>query len=463
MGSGIVTCYAKSKSYRQIVILLSCLLIPACHKDAKNSHPGAAQSKPQPDRTQAEAHPKGKEPKSAVPLPPPPVTFKLSATGLPDTGMWKCDPVFADVNGDGNLDLALHPRKGESPHVWLGDGKGAWKDSSAHLRMGTTCGGGLAIADVNKDGFADLAVGDHCNGGFVFLGDGHGGWSEVAKNLYPTDIAKELEVDAYTGAEDIDLGDVNGDGNIDMVMGATDKGGISLFFGDGTGTNWKYQKCGLPTAKVTNRVEFVDINGDGKLDLAAAYQDGPRVWLGDGTGLAWKAASDGLPTPFNGGLYRGQAFADINKDGRKDMIVANWIDGPEVYFQNANGSWTKAPDVFPEMTGGAIGLDVGDVDGDGNLDIVVSGRLDRDAVGYVYGLFFLQGDGKGKFRWIENSGLPDNGLSFTWGVKMADVNKDGVLDFAAGSGGIVATDPARSEPVIAPRVLFYLGQKGSKH
>ncbi len=371
--------------------------------------------------------------------------------------MWKCDPVFEDVNGDGNLDLGLHPRKGDGIHVWLGDGKGAWKDSSANLKIGTTCGGGMVFWDINKDGHMDLAVGDHCNGGFVYLGDGQGGWSQAASKIFPVEIAKQTEVNDYMGAEDIDLGDVNGDGHVDMVMGATDKGGISLFFGDGTGSNWKYQKSTLPTTKVCNRVEFVDVNGDGKLDLAASYLDGPRVWLGDGAG-GWKAASDGLPTPFMGGLYRGQAIADINQDGRKDLIVANWVDGPEIYYQQANGSWAKSPDVFPQLTGGAIGLDVGDVDGDGNLDIVLSGRKNRDETGFVYGLFFLQGDGTGNFRWIENSELPGYGLSFTWGVSLADINKDGVLDFAAGSGGLVAADPNRSEPTIAPRVLVYLGQ-----
>lgn len=451
MVNGIVTCFERNRKHPYLVVGAFCILTHACQAQSMHIRPM---------RAGAESSSAQIPPPSSVPAAPS-VRFQLSTTGLPEKGMWKCDPVFADVNGDGHLDLAAHPRKGNGAHVWLGDGKGGWTQSSDGLEINSTCGGGMAFWDINKDGHLDLAVADHCKGGFVFLGDGKGGWRKVASQIFPLEIVKGMQADDYTGAEDIDFGDINGDGHVDMVMGATDKGGVAIYYGDSTGSNWKYQKTPMPTERVCNRVRLIDINDDGNLDLVATYLEGPRVWLGDGKG-GWKDGSQGLPTPFMGGLYRGQAIADINKDGRKDLIVANWIDGPEIYFQQADGSWLKSPDVFPQMTGGAIGLDVGDVTGDGNLDIVVSGRKNRDDVGYVYGLFFLEGDGTGKFRWVEDSGLPHEGLSFTWGVTLADINKDGVLDFAAGSGGVVATDPNRNEPTIAPRVLVYLGQRPQK-
>lgn len=385
----------------------------------------------------------------------PRVRFSECTTGLPDAGMWKCDPVFTDVNGDGALDVAAVARKGNGPHVWLGDGHGAWTDSSSGLNLGvSSCGGGLSIADVNGDGYLDLVQADHCHGVFVYLGDGRGRWNAVTRGLHPSELAKPGEdVMPYIGTEDVDVADVNGDGLADLVMVASDDGGINVFFGDGSGANWKRMSPGLPTKGPANRVMLMDVDGDGVLDLISSYSQGPRVWRGDGKG-GWTDASKGLPEPVVYGLYRGLAIGDVNEDGRLDLVTANWIDGPEVYFRQEDGSWLKSPEVFPELLGGAIGLTLGDVDRDGHLDLVVSGRLTQD-VGFVYGVYLLLGDGRGNWTWSRDNGLPTTGLAFTWGVALGDVDANGVLDIAAGSGGIVGTAPGPTEPSIPTRMLLW--------
>ena len=86
--------------------------------------------------------------------------FALSASGLPDKGMWKCTPAIADLNKDGHLDIIAMPRLGKGAQVFLGNGKGEWADSSQGLEMPSSCGGGVAVGDINKDGFQDLAVAD---------------------------------------------------------------------------------------------------------------------------------------------------------------------------------------------------------------------------------------------------------------------------------------------------------------
>ncbi|MCO6438899.1 MAG: VCBS repeat-containing protein [Phycisphaerae bacterium] len=370
--------------------------------------------------------------------------------------------MLLDVNGDGYIDLAALPRLGIGPHIWFGDGEGRWKENSWKLSATqTSCGGGFDFGDINGDGHLDMAVADHCNGIFVYLGDGQGGWIPIAQGLFPEDLLPGAQKrQMFQGAEDLVLGDVNGDGFPDIVSGAADEGGINVYLGNGTGDNWKRQdQTSLPASRWTVRVELADVNGDGIKDLLASHSVGPRVWLSDGKG-GWTAASDGLPSPMIEGLYGGLSTGDFNEDGRVDIAVANWVDGPEVYLQQADGSWRKMPDVFPDMQGGAVGLDTDDLNQDGHLDLVVSGRLTTEG-GFVRGIFALLGDGKGGFRFWENSGLPSTGLAASTGVTIGDVNQDGVPDIALASGLIVETGTGRSEPIVPERMLVWCSSPNS--
>lgn len=384
--------------------------------------------------------------------------FSLCSSGLPEDGMWKCDPVFADVDGDGFVDLAALARLGQGPRLWKSDGTGSWQEFSTGMTPGMpSCGGGLDFADVNGDGRLDLVVADHCQGIFVYLSDGAGDWKMVVESMCPLDLpAGSAEAIMHQGAEDLSVGDVNGDGMADIVASSSDEGGINVYLGDGTGTGWHKATTGLPDTGWANRVLLVDLNSDDVPDLLASYADGPRVWLNGGDG-SWLPGSTGLPTPVLRGLYTGIAAGDINEDGLVDISLANWIDGPEVYLQQADGSWRKTADVFPEMLGGAVGLALGDLDGNGHLDMVVSGRLTRDG-GYVRGVFALRGDGTGQWDYDAGSGLPETGLSATTGIALADLNGDGLLEVAAGSGLIVETVPGSKAPIIPTRLLVWCAQ-----
>ncbi len=385
------------------------------------------------------------------------VTFLLKRDGLPLEGNWKCDPVVADINADGHMDIAAHARLSDSPRVWLGTADGSWQDASDGLVMEhTPCGGGLDFGDVNEDSQLDLVVADHCRGVFVYLGDGAGNWELVVDGLYPELIVPANEDAAlFTGAEDVTLADVDGDGHLDIVAGGADVGGgVSVYWGDGTGRNWERALLSLPIEGVVNRVLVAVVNAVSVQDILASHHPGPRVWYGAGRDNV-TPAFDGLPSPTLLGLYHGLRVADVNEDGRPDLIVSNWVDGPEVYLQGSDGKWNKTPDVFPEMFGGSYSVAVADLDQDGHLDMVVSGRMQRE-VGFVYGVFFLRGDGAGKWTWERNSGLPSTGLPFTWGITLADVDGDGTKDIIAGSGGIVATRPGEAEPEIPAGMLVWL-------
>jgi FG-GAP-like repeat/FG-GAP repeat len=389
-----------------------------------------------------------------------PLKYVLATKGLPQDGIWKSTPVFADINEDGFLDLAALPRLGKGAQVWLGDGKGTWREASEGLTFSFSCGGGVAFGDVNKDGHLDLAVADHCAGVFVYLGDGQGHWKASTQGLNPA-ISRQKsladdEDNRFLGAEDLALGDVNEDGFVDLVVAASDEGGLSVYFGDGSGKSWKEASSdGLPSgedpepgdqekAGWANKVLLHDMDGDGHLDVVASYHAGPRVWRGDGKGH-WQPYSQGLPSPIVGGIFR-------------ELAVANTRNGPEVYWQTKDGTWQSTPVGLPSLKGGAMGLALGDLDRDGHLDLVIGGRRSEKG---QYGLFVFRGDGKGGWTEVQETNLPATGLPFTWGVALGDVNGDGLLDCAVSTGaGPVGRQTSEPQPDndALPRIQVWLNR-----
>lgn len=411
-------------------------------------------------QTSVQTPPEPAPPPPAAPerVRPSPVKFELASSGLPIEGNWKCVPRLADVDADGNVDIVISEREGQGARVFRNDGRCRWTDSSDGLKMAEpSCGGGVAVADLNSDGKLDLAVGDHCHGIYIFHGDGQNHWRElVAEQRTP----KVDGVTPFPGCEDIAVGDVNGDGFDDLVVGAFDSGGVQVFTGDATGAAYTFAASTLPTDGWANRVKLVDVNGDGKLDVVAARMIGAEVWLGNGRNN-WTESSDGLGRPPIQGLYWGLDVADLNEDGRVDLILGNWINGVEVYLQEADGSWKLTADVFPDLRGGAHGVATGDLNGDGHTDIVACGRMTKDT-GFVYGVFALLGDGKGNFTPLKDAGLPETGLAFSWGVAVGDLNHDGAPDVVVGSGGIVPSQGARTTPIVPERVLVWTTKRVAK-
>lgn len=394
-----------------------------------------------------------------------PIRFRLAADGLPMDGLWKSAPAIADVNKDGFLDLAVHPRLGKGARVFLGNGQGMWRDSSQGLAMFRSCGGGLQFGDVNNDGNLDLVVADHCEGVFVYLGDGKGNWRAVTEGLTSefssSAKAKERDPEAFKGAEAVAIGDVNGDGFMDLVVSSSDQGGLTVYLGDGTGKNWTEVKdSGLPNGYKADPLDvyyggwavdlqLVHIKGDGCLDLVASYYTGPRVWWGDCKGH-FEDHSKGLVKSTLGGIYGKIAVGDINNDGRPDIVIANNINGAEAYLQNADGTWQGPIDVMPELKGGATAVALADLDGDGNLDVVIGGALSAEP-NYEWdphGLFVRWGDGKGGFSDRRATNLPSVGLEVIWGIKVVDVNGDGRPDIVVTTGG--ATGKVSRRPGLPP-------------
>ena len=146
------------------------------------------------------------------------IRFASISEGLPNAEQWKCNPAFGDVNGDGFMDIAAISRKGNGARVWINRGAQSWEDASAGLYRDGSCGGGVDFADINKDGYLDLAVADHCRGLFVYTGNGQGSWALVSKGKFPDMPANDLVLD-----------DFNGDDHVDICACSSADSGIRLF------------------------------------------------------------------------------------------------------------------------------------------------------------------------------------------------------------------------------------------
>lgn len=298
--------------------------------------------------------------------------YEAAANGLPKSKIWKSQIAFGDINGDGVPDLGAMSRLADGPWIWTNDGKGSWTPASEGLPREPYCGGGMSFADVNNDGLMDVGIADHCKGVFVYLGDGKGNWKSASSGL-PT-----------IGAEAVALGDFDNDGCADLASVAASEEGVRAFRGNCKGV-WQETSEGLSTTEWGNSVVMADMNGDGNLDVVAAYAAGPRVWLGNGKGK-WTEGSEGLPAPDIHGLYWGIAVGDLNGDGRLDLV-----SGSQMPPQPAG---CGAPNT-PVCEGGGVEA-------------------------------FLQ-DSTGKWRSANTGFQPMNVL----GVAIGDLDKDGHADIVA--------------------------------
>lgn len=241
--------------------------------------------------------------------------FSMCATG---------DLVAADFSRDGNLDLALVDAGCGRSGVWEGDGTGYLKYSIAtewaFASLYTDRDVPPAVTDLNGDGILDIAAVSFSSFA-VFVGDATGTFPSTGY-LFLDDMVKGLAA-----------ADVNRDGHADIVMVTQPWFGsgytLGVYLGDGTAVtpdgNAAFTLAqSIPMPGVLRAPVIADLNNDGLVDLAVASDNNTvTVLLGDGTG---QFTPSGAPLAV-GATPHSLAVADINGDGRLDLLTTNYADG----------------------------------------------------------------------------------------------------------------------------------------
>ncbi|HLX83672.1 MAG TPA: FG-GAP-like repeat-containing protein [Terriglobales bacterium] len=305
----------------------------------------------------------------------------------------------------------------------------------------------MAVADLNHDGKQDVVVvnantfEDESSIG-VLLGNGDG-------TFQPTVVYDA----GTTGATSVAIGDLNNDGNLDLVVGSS--GFISVLLGNGDGSFRPAVVYASGAGSVYSRIPLLlaDLNGDGKLDVIVGSRNievgvnGSAAVLlnnGDGTFQTGKTYDSG------GFFISSVAVADLNADGIQDLVVVNCAASGSSSCFDSGGTvgvlLGKGDGTFRTVQNYARGgwgaswspVIVADVNGDGKPDILVGNSCEVKFKGEDGSctndgsVGVLTGNGDGTFRPAVSY---DTGSGDAASIVLADIDGDGKLDLVVQNGG----------------------------
>lgn len=301
---------------------------------------------------------------------------------------------IGDLDADGDVDLVVG--RVDQLLMLLNEGDGTFAEPQSLSGTGYP----VAVGDVDGDGDLDLAA-----GGQVLFNDGHAEFAAAG-------------VDA-SGC--LTLGDLDGDGDLDCVANvAWDEGTDTLqghvLFNEGS--------AGFtpgPPTQFGFECELGDLDHDGDLDVVcvAPVVEGAHVFLNDGHGAFTRVEQE-----MGKAGARAIATGDLDLDGDIDIVVSHWF-GPnasgtnQIWLNEGGGHFDQAGSIG----GDSADLELGDLDGDGDLDALVS-HLGTYLNGPYYPARIYVNDAKGHFT---DAGGRVGTPAFHW-FELADFDGDRDLD-----------------------------------
>ena len=293
----------------------------------------------------------------------------------------------------------------------------------------------VAVSDLNGDGNLDLIIADYGSDAIsVLRGTGNGTFlpqEMFATGLHPIQLA---------------VGDFNSDGRPDLAVSNSGAGTASVLIGNGDGTfqsEVSYAAGARPSTVVVG-----DFNRDGRQDIAVVNQDSNNLSIllgnGDGTFQAQSVLSVGA-------LPYGLAAKDLNGDGNLDLVTAN-VTSQNVSVLLGNGDGTfQSPIAFATGSSDPVAVAIDDLNADGKPDLVVTNQA-----GSTVSVLLANGDGTFQPQVSYGTGAnPGDSIS------VADFNHDGKLDIAVAniSSNTISLLHGNGDGSFQTQVVFATGER----
>lgn len=360
-----------------------------------------------------------------------------TATNLPHDPNRNRSAVVGDMDNDGDLDLVV--TSGNQVRLLINDRTGKFTSQiDSWFPFSQACAESVAMGDIDGDGDLDIIVASYpiypttTWNNKVYINDGRGRFTEESGQRLVEDSLPSTCVAVF---------DADGDGDLDIVFG-NEGAPASLFLNNGQGHFEDATLEKMPQrSPLTYGIRAADLDNDGDMDLILANWGDDSLYINDGHGY-FLDESARFPSEGSG---RAVAIGDLDGDSDLDVVIGNGFFDTDsngkvilrpnrILLNNGHATFEEAPPSYWPQDGADETLDlaIGDVDGDGDLDLYESTGILSDRYDNLY-----LNNGKGMFTKASHARLPGIVADRAFASLMLDFDGDGDLDIYASKSAYV--------------------------